>query len=70
MKSMADLSVNMQDLSGCVEATEEWQKEVEVPPASLNTSRPTRRMASPQGSLDFDQEVEEEVHRRVAKRMR
>ena len=43
MKPMADLSGNMQDLSGRLEVTAEWQKEVEVLPASIHTSRPTRR---------------------------
>ena len=47
MKSMADLSGKMQELSGRVEVTEQWQKEVEVSPASLHTSRPTKRRASP-----------------------
>ena len=56
MKSMADLSGKMQNLSGCVEMTEERQKEAEVFSASLHSSYSTRRRASPRGSHDPDQE--------------
>ena len=55
----------------CVDATEEQQKEAEMSTVSHHTSHPTRRRASPWGSPDCDQEaLEEEVHRRVAKRVR
>ena len=39
MRSMVDLSSQMKDLSGRVEATEDCQRVVVVFPASLNTSR-------------------------------
>ena len=48
-KLMADLSIKMQDLSGYVDATEEWQKEAEMSPVSLHNSCSTRRRASSLG---------------------
>ena len=56
----------MKDLSSRVEVTEDCQKEVELSLASLNTSRPARRGASPQVSPDPDHDVVEEVCRHVA----
>ena len=67
---MEDLSGQMMDLSGCVEATKDRQRKVEESLASLNTSNPARRRAIPWWSLDLDQDIAEEVCRHVAKRMR
>ena len=50
-----------------MEAAEVWHKDTEMAPVSHDTSHTDRRRAS---SPDPDQEVAEEVHKRVAKRMR
>ena len=67
---MVALFSKMQDRSGCVDAAEEWQKDAEMSPVSHHTSLTARRRASLWGSPDPNQEVAEEVHKRVAKRMR
>ena len=69
MESIAALSGKMKNQSGCVDAAEERQKEAEMSPVSHHTSHTARR-ASPRGCPDPDQEVEEAVHKRVAKRRR
>ena len=63
MKSVADLSIKMWDLYGHVQVTDAQHNEVEVSPASLYTSCPSRRRARLRGSPDHDQEVTEEVRR-------
>ena len=69
MRTMVDLSSQMKDLSSRMEDTEDHQKEVEASPARLDTSHPTRRRASTQGSPSMDQDMTEEVRRQVTKRM-
>ena len=50
--------------------SEEWEKDAEMPPVSHRPAHATRRRASSLGSPDLDHEVAEEVHKRMAKRMR
>ena len=49
MESMSALSGKMQDLSGRVDAAEEWQKDADMFPASHHTSCTARRRAMPRG---------------------
>ena len=70
MRTLVDLSSQMKDLSGHVEATEDRQREVEAFHASLNTSRPARRRARPRESPVPHQDMAEEINRCVTKWMR
>ena len=70
LESMAALPYKMQILSGHVDADEEREKDAEMPPVSHRPAHATRRRASPMGSQHPDQEMAEEVRKRVIKRMR
>ena len=67
MASVAALSGNMQDLSGRVDAAEEWQKDAVMSCPSHHTSHTSRIWDSLWVSPDPDQEVVVEVRKRVAK---
>ena len=69
MESMIALSGKMQVLCGCMDTAEEREKDAEMPPVSHHPTCTARRRASPWGFPDPDQEVAEEVCKRVAKRM-
>ena len=66
---MASMARKMHVLSGHVDAAEE-REDAKMPPVNHRPAHTARRRAIPRGSPDPDQEVVEEVHRRVAKRMR